>query len=225
MSTCAKRAVIQMGDRPNRVARAALAVQSNARQMAPRVLPPMGGYGMPLGGLTKIQPYVGRPLNHGTLQTFDPATRQHIDVSNLAREVADAFRPPQGPVGHSGGRAPAGGVGNGWGTGGSIGGGTDTGGGPSSGSPFTEARVIRGLFRAPYTEPMFIPLPPNFLCEAVIAARIVDPNDPIRYFRSGVACDFIPYGARLLVRSIDGMTVAPQPDPAVLTYTFIYYGV
>lgn len=224
MSTCAKRTVIQVGDRPNRVARAALQVQSNARQMTPRVLPTTGGSGMPFGNITRAQPYMGRPLNHSALRTFDPVQQLANDMSQLSREVSDAFRSPQGPVGHSGGRAPANGVGNGHGTGGSIGGGTDAGGGPNTGA-ITEARSFRVRYEGPYVEPMFIPLPPNFTAEAVIAARIVAPSDPLRYFRSGVACDFIPYGNRLLLRSIDGMTVAPTPDPTILQYTFIYYGV
>ena len=205
MSTCAKRDVIQVGDRPARVKKAALAVQAAARAVQQRQLPATGQRGMPSGA--------GRPLGHGSLGG-DPLGNLARALEQLARETADAFRAPQGPVGHSGGRQPATGstsVGNGTGTGGAIGGGT-----------FQQGAVVVGTFEAPYTEPMFIPLPPNFNPAAVIAARIIDPTNITRYFRSGVGCDAIPYGNRILLRSIDGMTIG---DPTVLQYTFVYYGV
>jgi hypothetical protein len=77
-------------------------------------------------------------------------------------------------------------------------------------------------FSAPYTEPMMVPLPPNMTPLGMIALRIISPNEITRYFRSGVACDFMPYGARAMIRSIDGMTIG---DPTVLNYVFAFYGV
>lgn len=206
MSTCAKRSVIQVGDRPARVKKAALAVQAAAAALQQRQLPATGQRGMPSGA--------GRPLNHSSLGGgMDPLAKLARALDQLARETADAFRAPQGPVGHSGGRQPNTGstnVGNGTGTTGTSGTGT-----------FAQGVTIIGTFEAPYTEPMFIPLPPNFNPAAVIAARIIAPDDITRYFRSGVGCDAIPYGNRILLRSIDGMTIG---DPTVLHYTFVYYG-
>lgn len=196
MSTCAKRDVIQVGDRPARVKKAALAVQAAAQALQQRQLPATGQRGMPSGA--------GRPLNHGALGA-DPLAKLAQALDRLARETADAFRAPQGPVGHSGGRQ------------------SNTGGTTSTGSTgqFVDGVVKIGTYEAPYTEPMYIPLPPNFTPYAVIAARIIAPDDITRYFRSGVGCDAIPYGARMLLRSIDGMTIG---DPTVLRYTFVYYG-
>lgn len=204
MSTCAKRDVIQVGDRPARVKKAALAVQAAAQALQQRQLPATGQRGMPSGA--------GRPLNHGALGA-DPLAKLAQAIDKLARETADAFRAPQGPVGHSGGRQPNTGSTN-------VGNGTGTTGGSGTGT-FVDGVVKIGTYEAPYTEPMYIPLPPNFTPYAVIAARIIAPDDITRYFRSGVGCDAIPFGARMLLRSIDGMTIG---DPTVLRYTFVYYG-
>jgi hypothetical protein len=205
MSTCAKRDVIQVGDRPARVKKAALAVQAAAQALQQRQLPATGQRGMPSGA--------GRPINHGGLGGADPLAKLARALEQLARETADAFRAPQGPVGHSGGRQPNTGSTN-------VGNGSGTTGANGTGA-FTQGAVMIGTYEAPYTEPMFIPLPPNFTPAAVIAARIIAPTDITRYFRSGVGCDAIPYGNRMLLRSIDGMTIG---DPTVLHYTFIYYG-
>jgi len=223
MSTCAKRALIQVGDRPGRVRKAALAVQSAVQQMQPRVLPQLGGFGRPMG----MPSNYGRPLNLAPLGSmgggaYNPMELLARSVGTLGREVADAFAPPRGPVGHSGGRQPnaargTGGTGIGDGTGT----GPATGGGVGPGT-FARGELVIGEFEAPYTEPMLIPLPPNFTPAAVIAGRIIAPSDITRYFRSGVGCDAVPYGARMLLRSIDGMTIG---DPTVLRYTFIYYGI
>ncbi len=209
MSTCAKRAVIQVGDRPARVKKAALAVQSAAAAFQQRQLPQTGQRGMPSGA--------GRPLNHGALGAYgaDPMTKLAQALDRLARETADAFRPPQGPVGHSGGiRRDNGGTNQ------STSAGGPSGGGPGSFTPFS---VIGLDWLAPYTEPMDIPLPPRFLPVGVIALRIQDPDDTSRYFRSGVGCDWQTSATpnTLTLRSIDGMRIG---DPTPLHYVFVYYG-
>lgn len=205
MSTCAKRALIQVGDRPARVKKAALAVQAAAAAFQPRQLPQTGQRGMPSGA--------GRPINHGSLGAYgaDPMAKLAQALDKLARETADAFRPPQGPVGHSGGRR------------------TDNGGTNASTAPgstngaFSPVGVLALDWLAPYTEPMDIPLPPRFLPIAVVAARITAPSDTERYFRSGVGCDWQPSSAPgvLTLRSIDGMRIG---DPTPLHYIFLYYG-
>lgn len=209
MSTCAKRDVIQVGDRPARVKKAALAVQSAAQAFQQRQLPATGQRGMPAGA--------GRPLNHGSLGAYgaDPMTKLAQALDKLARETADAFRPPQGPVGHTGGiRRDNGGTNQ-----------STAAGGPSGGGPgsFSTVSMLGLDWLAPYTEPMEIPLPPRFLPIAVIAARIIAPDDTERYFRSGVGCDWQTSSTpnTLTLRSIDGMRIG---DPTPLHYTFIYYG-
>lgn len=205
MSTCAKRALIQVGDRPARVKKAALAVSAAAAAFQQRQLPSTGQRGMPSGA--------GRPINHGALGSYgaDPMAKLAQALDKLARETADAFRAPQGPVGHSGGirndssggqRAP-----------------TPAGAGPG----FSTVSVLGLDWLAAYTEPMDIPLPPRFLPVAVIAARITAPDDSTRYFRSGVGCDWMTSSTpnTLTLRSIDGMRVG---DPTLLHYVFIYYG-
>lgn len=206
MSTCAKRALIQVGDRPARVKKAALAVQAAAAAFQPRQLPQTGQRGMPAGA--------GRPLNHGSLGAYgaDPMTKLAQALDKLARETADAFRPPQGPPGQTGGIR------------------TDSSGGqrapnlPGNGGPGFATVSVLGLdWLAPYTEPMDIPLPPRFLPIAVIAARITAPSDTTRYFRSGVGCDWQTSSTpnTLTLRSIDGMRIG---DSTPLHYVFIYYG-
>jgi hypothetical protein len=199
--------VIQVGDRPARVKKAALAVQSAAQAFQQRQLPATGQRGMPSGA--------GRPLNHGALGAYgaDPMAKLAQALDRLARETADAFRPPQGPVGHTGGiRRDNGGTNASTAPGGTVG-------------TFRPMTMLGLDWLAPYTEPMDIPLPPRFLPVAVIAARITDPSNTERYFRSGVSCDWQTSSTpnTLTLRSIDGMTVNPL-DPTPLHYVFIYYG-
>lgn len=208
MSTCAKRALIQVGDRPARVKKAALAVQAAAAAFQPRQLPQTGQRGMPSGA--------GRPMNHGGLGAYsaDPMSKLADALAKLARETADAMRAPQGPVGHSGGIRP------------NTSGGQKPPalpGGPTTPGTFTDISIIGLDWLAAYTEPMDIPLPPRFLPVAVIAARITAPDDTERYFRSGVGCDFQTSSTpnTLTLRSIDGMRIG---DPTLLHYVFIYYG-
>lgn len=207
MSTCAKRFVVQVGDRPARVERAALAVQSNARQMTPRVLPATGGTGRPTGSQM-----FGRPLNHSALGGMDP-------FSGLARAISEAFNSPQGPVGHSGGQNQSSARGN---AGGNAGG-QASGGGTTPSGTLVNGRMIILAWGAPYTEPMSILRPAGFRIAAIMAARIISPSEPARYFRSGVGCDFEDLGepARISIRSVDGMTIG---DPTVLQWTFVYFG-
>jgi hypothetical protein len=205
MSTCAKRSVLNAGNRPMDVKRAALAVQSAANAFQQRQLPHTGSTGRPMGTMA-----AGRPLTHSRLGGSDPFSQLARAVDQLARATGDALAPPRGPVGWTGGRTP-----NAPG-----GGGSNLGGGVPG--TFQRGEIVIGTHEAPYTEPLFVPLPPNFNPVAVIAARIIDTDNITRYFRTGVGCDFIPYGARAMIRSIDGMTIG---DPTVLTYTFIFYGV
>jgi len=244
MSTCAKRSVLQAGDRPGRVRQAALAVQAAANNFRRRQLPATGTQGNPFGNGLRLSPYQPRQIGLGNMDPFEQLVNA---IDGLARDVADTFRAPQGPVGWSGGRNPGGPGMPGYGFGPALGGplpnggaggpgpgggttpgtGPINGGGPGLPTGFTEGRTLILDWHAPYTEPMNIPLPRGFRPVSIIASRIWAFSDPARFFRSGVACDFhastLPN--TIVLRSIDGMTVAPEPDPTVLTYTFIYFGV
>lgn len=197
MSTCAKRSVIQVGDRPARVRKAALEVQSAARAAQQRVLPSTG----------QRAASAGRPLNHG-MSGMDPLAALARAIDQMAREVSDAFGPPQGPMG--GGRS-------------STTANTSAGTGGTGNGGYSRAEVLTMDVDAPYTEPMPLVNPNGFRTVAIIAGRIRDLANPTRYFRSGVGCDWYANGNNnIVLRSIDGMTIG---DPTVLRFTFILYGV
>lgn len=201
MSTCAKRSVLNAGDRPHDVRRAALEVQSALNALQSRVLPHNGS-------AARVPGNYGRPLNHGALGGMgpDPLAALARAVSGLSRAVSDSLQTPKGPVGWTGGRP------------------TDSSGTAGArGTGFQEVRILSTVFTAAYTEPMDIPLPTDFRPITVIAGLISDPNDQNRYFRSGVACDwkFSSNANKLTLRSIDGMTIG---DPTIIQYTFIYFG-
>ena len=199
MSTCAKRALIQVGDRPARVKQAALAVQSAADALQQRTMPHSGSTMRPSG----------RQLNHGALGKRDPIADLARALTNFAREVDDAFSKPQGPVGNTGGIR------------------TDTSGTKPStntnSNRFDTVTAVAYVYSAAYTEPMEIPIPTKFRPITIIAGRIDDPSNPDRFFRSGVACDWKPGSNpnKVTLRSIDGMTIG---DPTIIQYTFIYFG-
>jgi hypothetical protein len=193
MATCLKRSVLQAPDRPGLARRAALDFDAATQAATPRVLPHAGSTGRPTG----MQAF-GRPL-----------TRSSLGGNPLARaltNIGHALAPQRTAPVPTNTRGPAAG------TTGAQGVGT-----------LTNGRLIILAWGAAYTEPMEILRPAGLRIAAIEAARIVSPHEPDRYFRNGVACDWVDDGAptRITIRSIDGMVIG---DPTVLQYTFVYFG-
>lgn len=85
----------------------------------------------------------------------------------------------------------------------------------------TEAKVQLHVVYQAYSEPMEIPAPVNMSLAAVQCARAVLTASPNTVLINGSSVEWSMGSGGILVRSIDGMT----PSAAIITWTFVYYGV
>lgn len=85
----------------------------------------------------------------------------------------------------------------------------------------SDARMRIYVVYQPYAEPMSIPLPTDFTVAAISCARAVYTASPNTVLINGSTVEWDVGGSDIIVRSIDGMT----PSAAVITFTFVYFGV